>query len=224
MVVYAIVPLKGLSASKKRLSTILNPQERKKLTIAMLEDVLIALQNSTVEKTVIISNDSTVRDLAAKFGASYLAEKTHSLNSAIEEATEWCLQKGAEAVLVLPADIPLLSTKDVDKIIELGDCEEQIVVLSPSSDGGTNALFQSPPNLIQASFGPRSFSKHLKEANSRRLNMRLYHSTGVATDIDSAEDLNKLLKTENQTNCRKILDQLKLSSRLNTKSIQPKKL
>ncbi len=43
MLVYAVVPVKGLGVSKERLSTVLSPQERKELTLAMLEDVLTAL-------------------------------------------------------------------------------------------------------------------------------------------------------------------------------------
>jgi len=215
MFVCAVVPIKCLDTSKKRLSSVLNPQERKELTLAMLEDVLRALQTSTVDKTIVVSNDFTVLNFAHKFGAAYLAQKTSGLNSAIEEATEWCVQEGAEAVLVLPADIPLLSSADVDRIVELGgNCEEQTVVLSPSYDGGTNALFQSPPNLICVCFGPRSFLKHIKEAQSKGVCVRLHYSTSVATDIDSAEDLSRLLKTESNTACRRVLGQFNLGSRV----------
>ena len=120
MSVYAVVAVKGLDASKKRLSSVLSPQERTQLTLAMLEDVLNALQTSTIDKIVIVSNDFTLRDFASKFNAIHLVQKISGLNSAVEEATEWCMQKGAEAVLVLPADIPLMSSEDVDTIVELG--------------------------------------------------------------------------------------------------------
>ncbi len=152
-----------------------------------------------------------MRDVAGKFGASHISEKNHGLNSAIDEATEWCIQKGAEAVLVLPADIPLLSTADVDKIVELGSDNDPTVVLSCSGDGGTNVLFQSPPNLIHAAFGPRSFEKHAKEAYSKGLTLKLYQSRSVAMDIDSAQDLSKLLKSECTTACRQVLNQFKLN-------------
>jgi 2-phospho-L-lactate guanylyltransferase len=222
MFVCAVVPIKSLDASKKRLASVLNPQERKDLTLAMLEDVLKALQTSTVDETVVISNDSTVLEFAHKLGAAYLAQKTSGLNPAIEEATELCIQKGAEAVLVLPADVPLLSSGDVDKIVELGNCEQQTVVLSTSYDGGTNALFQSPPNLIHACFGPKSFAKHVKEAHKRHVCLKLHYSKGVATDIDSADDLGKLLKTEGNTSCQRVLSQFKLVSRMGAAVSQSK--
>ncbi len=214
MYVYAVVPVKSLGASKKRLSPVLSPQERGQLTLAMLEDVLSALQTSIVNDTVVVSDDLDVHDIAGKFGTNYLAQKIGGLNCAVEKATEWCIQQGAEAVLVLPADIPMLSSADVDRIVELGNCEEQTVVLSPSYNGGTNALFQSPLNLIHACFGPRSFAKHIKEAQSKGACVRLYYSTSVAADIDSAKDLSKLLKAESNTACRRVLDQFKMESRV----------
>ncbi len=124
------------------------------------------------------------------------------------------MKVGAEAILVLPADIPLLSSADVDRIVELGNFEEQTVVLSPSYNGGTNALLQSPPNLIRVCFGPGSFAKHIKEAQSKGVCVRLNYSTSVATDIDSAEDLSKLLKTESNTACRRVLGQFNMGSRV----------
>jgi 2-phospho-L-lactate guanylyltransferase len=214
MFVYAVVVVKGLGTSKKRLSSVLTPQERRQLTLAMLEDVLSALQTSTVHEVVVVSNDFSLRNFTNKYHATHLVQKTRGLNPAVEEATEWCMQNGAEAVLVLPADIPLLSSTDVDKIVELGNCGEQTVVLSPSYDGGTNALFQSPPNLIRVCFGIGSFGDHIKVAQSKGICVRLHYSTSVATDIDSAEDLSKLLKTESNTACRRVLSQFNMGSRM----------
>lgn len=213
MSVYAVVAVKGLDTSKKRLSSVLSPRERTQLTLAMLEDVLNALQTSTIDKVVIVSNDYSLRDFAGKFNAAHLVQKIAGLNSAVEEATEWCMEQGAQAVLVLPADIPLLSYEDVNKIVELGGCEGQTVVLSRSYDGGTNALFQSPPNLIHACFGPHSFLKHIEEAKRGGVCFKLHYSTGLATDIDSVKDLGKLLQTEDNTACRRVLKEFELSGR-----------
>ena len=222
MYVYAVVPVKSLGASKKRLSPVLSPQERGQLTLAMLEDVLSALQTSIVNDTVVVSDDLDVHDIAGKFGTIYLAQKIGGLNCAVEKATEWCIQQGAEAVLVLPADIPLLSSADVDRIVKLGNRENQTVVLSSSYDDGTNALFQSPPNLIRPSFGPRSFFKHIKEAQDKGVCVRLYYSGRVAMDIDSVDDLRRLLKTESNAGCRQVLGQFNEGNRVGEVGSQSK--
>jgi 2-phospho-L-lactate/phosphoenolpyruvate guanylyltransferase len=212
LAVYAVVPVKTLADSKRRLSAVFTPQERKELTLAMLEDVLNALQSSVVDETVIVGEDLAVEQVAKKFGASYLSANGASLNSAIEEATSWCMKKGSESVLVLPADVPLLDAKDINRIVELGKGGGLAVVLSPSQNWGTNALYQNPPKMIPACFGPKSFLNHIREAYCKGISVRLHFSSGLATDIDSAEDLEKLFETENKTVSRRVLEQITKSS------------
>ena len=207
MAVFAVVPVKRLSVSKRRLSGVLNPRERKVLTLAMLEDVLSALKSSVVQNVVVVSTDPLVYQVAVKFGVSYSSVAGGGLNAAVGEATEWCVKRGAGSVLLLPADIPMLSFKDVNSIVALG-IETSSVVLSPSLNGGTNALFQNPPNLIPACFGPKSFAKHVKEAHHKSLRVRFYCSVGIVADVDLAEDLKRLLDIQNSTRSRRFLEQV----------------
>jgi 2-phospho-L-lactate guanylyltransferase len=204
MAVYAVVPVKSLAASKQRLSTVFTPQERKQLTLAMLEDVLKALKGSVVDEVLVVGEDSEVHQTAEEFGAFYLSANRAGLNSAIEASCEWCVCQNATSVLVLPADIPLLSSKEVNRIIELGK-GTSAVVLAPSKNWGTNALYQNPPKLIPARFGPKSFFKHIREAYRKGGSVRLHFSQGTSRDIDSAADLKNLLKVENNTSCRSTL-------------------
>jgi 2-phospho-L-lactate guanylyltransferase len=208
MAVFAVVPVKRLSVSKRRLSAVLNPEERSLLSVAMLEDVLAALKASTVHETVVVSNDLVVREVADKFGFSYFSAVATGLNPAVEEATDWCMGRQADSVLILPADIPLVSHKDINKIVALGSDKAFVVVLCPSRNGGTNALFKKPANLIRACFGPNSFMKHVQEACKKQVNVRFHYSVGTATDIDSVEDLKKLYEIENNTVSRQVLEQI----------------
>jgi 2-phospho-L-lactate/phosphoenolpyruvate guanylyltransferase len=210
--VYAVVPVKNLADSKRRLSEVFTPQERKELTLAMLEDVLNALQASVVDEIVVVGEDSAVEQTAKKFGSSYLSANGASLNPAIEEATSWCKKKGSESVLVLPADVPLLDAKDINRIVELG-VGGSAVVLSPSKNWGTNALYQNPLKQIPACFGPKSFLSHIQEAYCKGISVRLHFSPGLATDIDSAEDLKKLFEAKNSTVCRRVLEELSVKSK-----------
>lgn len=207
MSVFAMIPVKSLLKSKTRLSMILNPKERQALTLVMLEDVLRAVKCSMVRQVVVISSDSTVKELVEKFGAMYLEEKKRGLNQAIEQALEWCIQNKADSVLVLPADIPLIIPKDVNQIVKLGS-EETSIVISPSQNGGTNALLQKPPNLIRPRFGPNSFSKHKGEASHKGIPTKVYMSKRVAMDIDSPKDLEKLFEIKAQTLSHKFLEQI----------------
>ena len=212
MAVYAVVPVKKLADSKKRLSTVFTPQERKMLTIAMLEDVLCALKASKVDQVLVTGEDLQVEQTAEKFGAFYLAANGAGLNPAIETAVSWCKKQGAASVLVLPADIPLLATRDLNRILELGNGGDSAVVLSPSRSWGTNALYQNPPKLIPACFGPKSFVNHIREAYQKGVSVRLHFSSGLSADIDDASDLKKLFETENKSVCKRVLEQIVASN------------
>jgi 2-phospho-L-lactate guanylyltransferase len=210
MGVYAIVPVKKIGASKRRLSESLSLQERKSLTVAMLEDVLQALKGSVVSQVLVVSNDQNVLPIAQRFGASFFSPARKGLNSAIEEAWAWCIRDKADSVLVLPADIPLVTPKDIDVIVNLGS-DGRRVVLAPSRDWGTNAFFQCPPHLVHANFGPDSFSKHAKEACGKEICVKYYYSFGVGLDVDSVDDLRLLLKVENETLSKKVMRDFKLA-------------
>jgi 2-phospho-L-lactate guanylyltransferase len=219
MSVFAIIPVKTLLKSKTRLSLLLDQKERQAFTLVMLEDVLKAVKGSLVWKTVVISSDPAVEKLTKNFGAVYLAEKNQGLNQAIEQATEWCVQNNAESVLVLPADIPLITLGDVRHIVKLA-CEKPSIVISPSQNGGTNALLQKPPNLINPCFGPNSFSKHKTRALQKKIPTRVYKSETVALDIDSPKDLRKLLEIKTQTISQKFLEQIEAKRRLKNTIIE----
>jgi len=211
--VCAVVPVKALFKSKTRLSAVLAPQERRTLTLTMLEDVLKALKSSVVSRIVTISSDSTVQALARRFNAVYLSESQRGLNQAIKQATEHCIQKKARSVLVLVADLPLVIPEDINQMVELG-VGEPSVVISSSSSGGTNALLQKPPNLIPACFGPNSFMEHVNRAMADGILTRSYHSFRVATDIDCIKDLKNFLSVESQTMSYRFLEQISLRDRL----------
>jgi 2-phospho-L-lactate guanylyltransferase len=195
LAVYAIVPVKRLGVSKRRLSKFLSSQERKLLTIAMLEDVLIALKSSAINEIVVVSSDPNVRMIADRLGVSFFSPIRNGLNAAVEEATAWCMRNEADSVLVVPADVPLLSSEDVNTIVELGNGDGSTVVLSPSNNGGTNALFQKPPNLLFAQFGCRSFARHSRQAINKGISIKFHYSSTIGLDIDYEEDLQKLVES-----------------------------
>jgi 2-phospho-L-lactate/phosphoenolpyruvate guanylyltransferase len=209
MAIYAIVPVKRIGVSKRRLSKSLSLQERKALTVAMLEDVLKALKASQVAQTVVVSNDLSVKSIAEHFGILFFRPTRRGLNGAIEEAWGWCTKKGATSVLVLPADVPLVSPRDINNLITLGSYGNT-VVLAPSKDLGTNAFLHSAPPLINANFGPASFLKHYNEALSKNVCVKIFCSIGLGLDIDSVIDLKCLLKFENSTKSKQVVEKLSI--------------
>jgi 2-phospho-L-lactate/phosphoenolpyruvate guanylyltransferase len=203
----SIVPVKALAVSKKRLATILSPKERADLTLSMLEDVLNTVRIAEIALTVVISPDPIVERIAKKTNSTFLYEKQIGLNNALDQATKWLSKKGLNSILILPSDIPLISPEDITGILGLAT-EEKSVVLSSSRNGGTNALFKKPANLVPTFFGPNSFNRHVKESLIRNVKPKIYESTRIGLDIDSSEDLKDFFSTPSNTISKRYLEKL----------------
>src|SRR5437867_1736389 len=137
---YALVPVKDLTQAKARLSPLLSPSERHMLAAAMLEDVLKALQASTVERIALVTTDPHALSLASQGGFEVIDEGTgRGETGAVELAVKVCRKRGASSLAVIPGDIPLLTAADVDCVMKHG--RKHDVVIVPSWDSrGTNAV------------------------------------------------------------------------------------
>ncbi|MDQ3646452.1 MAG: hypothetical protein M3345_05885, partial [Actinomycetota bacterium] len=79
------------------------------------------------------------------------------------------------------------------------------VVLVPSTrDGGTNALYLSPPDVITPRFGPASLQAHLALAERLKLRCALLDLPRMALDLDTIEDAGELLERPDHGNSRTV--------------------
>lgn len=207
MKVLGIVPVKELNPSKRLHSVVLTQEERDSLTAAMLEGVLKGLMSSVVREIVVVGSGSMAQKIAEKHCVSYLSEGRAGLGQAIQDEIELCLAKKSDAILILPAYVPLLSSKDVDKIVALGS-EKPTVVLSPSLGGGMSALFLNPSNVIEACFGEGCFSQNVEAAIKKGIAVKFHSSRAIALNMDSEEDLPTLLETENNTMTKRVFQKI----------------
>lgn len=192
--VSAVVPVKDLQGTKSRLSPILNPGARAGLTLYMMGRVVAAIRSSGVEDVCVVSPDGIVLNEAQRRGAVPLVQKTHGLNPALEEGRNRALELGASALLVFPADLPLLEEEDVRAFLEAS--EGRAVVISPDgARSGTNALLTRPPDALPFAFGPDSFEAHLEAARKRGLDVRICERSHLAFDLDTAGDLARFEKS-----------------------------
>lgn len=207
--IFAIIPVKKLDEAKSRLSPLLANKERKDFCLKMLEDVLRSVKSMEgISQTVVVSKDPVVRQAAETFEAVFLEERKTGMNQAVSEAIDWCIQKEATSVLVLPADIPLIVPMDLDMILSSG--EGVSIVVSPSRSGeGTNALLLTPPDVTPTFFGPLSFRKHVEEAKKRKLSFCILRSSRISFDVDTVRDLKDfvLLNAKESSACG-LLEQL----------------
>lgn len=215
MIVFVIIPVKRLDNAKSRLSPFLTNDERKQFCLKMLEDVLRTVKSTRhINQTVVISSDSAVLRIAETFGAAHLKEEKTGLNEAVSEAIGWCVEKGATSVIVLPADIPLVTPTDLKRMLSLGE-KASIVISSSRSGKGTNTLLLTPPNVSPTFYGPNSFQKHIQEALKRKISLRKFRSSRIAFDIDTVEDLKEFVSANaKETSAYKLLNKIEISKKL----------
>jgi 2-phospho-L-lactate/phosphoenolpyruvate guanylyltransferase len=196
--IFAVVPVKDLAGTKSRLAPILNPGARAGLTLYMMGRVVAALRGAGVENVGVVSPDWIVLGEARERGTTPLRQESRGLNPALDEGRRWAMDRGAAALLVLPADLPLLGPDDVQEVMgEMG--EESSVVISPDRNHtGTNALLLRPPDALPFAFGPGSYEAHLQAARERGLDVRVCERPHVAFDLDTADDLARLKEREVQ--------------------------
>jgi 2-phospho-L-lactate guanylyltransferase len=182
-----IIPVKPPDQSKTRLASILSLAERISLTRRLLEQTIdLAGQ---VGDVVVISRDAGLRRRAKRAGAWALVESGHGLNEALRQAAAWVTMRGAQAILVLPGDLPLLTRSDLTGLVEAGQPAPSVVIAPCQRSDGTNALLLRPPDTIDFAFGAGSFERHRRAAQAKGLEPIIYRSPTLALDLDLPEDL-----------------------------------
>jgi len=206
MSIWAIIPVKPLSRAKSRLQSILSQPEREKLAEQMLIHVLRVVKAAPeVHGVLVITRDTRALALARDLGAQTVVESgTPELNNALMRATQVVTAWRGSAVLILPADLPLIETRDVSAICALGEESDGIVIATDQDDDGTNALLVRPPGLIPYTYGVGSFTRHIEMAKAAGAAVKVYHSERLMLDIDIPADLERyqrLISGESEKYC-----------------------
>lgn len=194
MSLWAIIPVKPLRRGKSRLSGVLSEDERALLNYTMLSNTLkIVADVAEISDRLVVSRDPAALALAREYGARTLQEDGNpGLNMALRRATVVAQVYAASGVLILPADLPLLSQADVKELIAYTN-KPPVVVVAPDRRGeGTNALLSSPAGLIEYHFGPGSFQKHVQAAQKQNVHVEICSLSALGLDLDYPEDLELL--------------------------------
>ncbi|MBN1438676.1 MAG: 2-phospho-L-lactate guanylyltransferase [Anaerolineales bacterium] len=188
---WAIVPVKRLSAAKSRLAPALTLRRRRELVLGLLVRTLKVLGKvEGIEKILVAGKDRAVRRIAAQAGAEFVPEGVRGgMNRALARAAAEAGRRGAESLLILPADLPLLAPTDVTWALARRK-RQPFFAISPDRAGrGTNLLLVAPPGLIRFSFGRFSFVRHLRAARQAGVNATVLSRRALAWDLDRPEDL-----------------------------------
>lgn len=194
----AVVPVRGLPAGKRRLAALLDVDDRNALVRAMLDDVVDALTSAElVDRVVIASRDAAAAVEAARLGVDFLDQTGLRLGYNRAVAFAQSEFSGADALLIVPADVPLITPDSVDVLVASAPVGASVVV-APAHNGGTNGLLLRPPEVIAPQFGPSSARAHAQSAaaaGEAGVPFREAQIDVWAFDLDTPADLRWLERT-----------------------------
>lgn len=210
--VVAVVPLKNLKLAKSRLSNILAEGERQELVLAMFDDVLVSLRESQFIDKIFLVADKHFNPIA---DVQMITEiKNRGYDEAIIEALKDSRVHQAQAMLILPADLPLISRDELYTLIR-GQEDRSIRIAGARDQDGTNALVMKPPGLLTTSFGVGSFERHKKFAKALSVKIEEVNLPGLSFDVDTEKDLIDFIQTKSDTRTYRFLDESGIIGRLN---------
>ncbi|MEA2677685.1 MAG: hypothetical protein QOJ81_1826 [Chloroflexota bacterium] len=201
--VHVVVPLRGVDSGKSRLGQALDAEERGVLVLGLLARTLETLAAwSPAQRVYLVTGDAATGELARRAhpAITVLNEpRDGGLNAALRAARDAAAEHGATAVLMLPADLPLLDSAALDRLLDGADAAvaagkgHALVVVAPAdARGGTNALLVSPPALIDPGFGEASLEAHLRAAALADATVQLVVDPAFGFDLDTPDDLERL--------------------------------
>ena len=194
MALWAIVPVKPLRSGKSRLASVFTPEERVDLNRHLLENTLNTLKDiPEIEHVLVVSRDQAALSFAREKGARTVQENGDpELNIALKRATIVAKTYSTRGVLIIPADLPLMTQEDILAVLERGKKPTVIVVAPDRHRKGTNALLVSPAGLINYDYGPNSFKHHCDLAQEVGARLEICELPSLALDLDVPDDLEVL--------------------------------
>lgn len=213
---YILIPVKDLTRAKQRLAALLTQAERTRLAWAMLTNTLAAAAAvREVDRLAVVTLYAPAIALAEEYGMEVIREtaqisESHSVDFGAQQAQ----RHGAEAVLRLPLDLPLITSHDISAILAQ-DRPAPSVVIVPSRDGtGTNAILRRPPTLFPSHFGAGSLAKHLRASELAQAQCTVFELPRIALDIDDPADVVELLRCGQGTPVYELLQEMNIEERL----------
>jgi 2-phospho-L-lactate guanylyltransferase len=172
-----VVPFRG-SDPKRRLDPV-SESGRTLLAEAMLTDVLVAAL--AVGKVFVVASEAP----ALPDGVTLVPDPRRGQGAAVEAALEVAGASPATAYLVVNADLPCATPRDL--LTLAGAIPEGGLALAVAADGTTNALAFTDASLFEPLYGPGSAERFAALAPSR-----LVDAPNLIDDVDTLDDLLRL--------------------------------
>jgi len=190
---WVVVLVKDFDSAKQRLRPALGTKSRRALA---RRNALLAVRAATAgDHVLVVAGGEEVSEVAASWGADVLLEpREEGQNVAAERGLKRAAAQGADAVLLLSSDLPLVTHDAVRELLRSAERHKTPVAVAVPAigRGGTNALYVRPPDAIAMHFGDDSLAKFGEEAETKGVEFVIHHSDAIALDLDEPSDLDRL--------------------------------
>jgi 2-phospho-L-lactate guanylyltransferase len=189
-VTWVVVLVKDFDSAKQRLGPALDAKSRRALARRNAERAVRAA--AAGDRRLVVAGSREVAALAERLGAQALLERRQEgQNVAAKRGIAHAVEGGAGAVLLLSSDLPLVTARSVQELLQVGALIEApaVVAVPAVGRGGTNALYLRPPDAITLHFGADSLDSFRREAEARGVNFVIHQSEAMALDLDEPNDL-----------------------------------
>jgi len=186
----AVLPVKRFAAAKQRLAIGLDEERRRALVAAMLEDSLEAIGEArAVERTIVVSGEPRAQEAAGAAGCEVVPDPADEgqVTAALAGIAR-AEADGAECVVLLPGDCPLLDPRELDRLLT-GLPASYVAIVPDRHGSGTNALVLRPPNAIRPAFGEGSCARHVAAAREAGTPFAVEELPSLALDLDTPGDV-----------------------------------
>ncbi|MBA3749345.1 MAG: 2-phospho-L-lactate guanylyltransferase [Nitrosopumilus sp.] len=193
-----IIPVKKFENSKTRLSSFLNVKERIKLTELLILDTLDRISKLKKCQIIIVSNERI--KLKDKYNDIVIINENNNngVNNAIELANKYIENNEFSESIIIPIDLPLLSTKELENIIEFSRTFEKGICIVPSRRfDGTNILLRKPNLVIETFYDNNSFYNHIKKTTEKQKIIKIFNYENLMIDLDTIEDVKTIIDIYN---------------------------
>ena len=160
---------------KTRLSSVLDADERRALSRAMLEDVLAALETAAPVAPTVLATTPLDSD-------HDIVVDDRSLDEAVNA------RLGEESTAIVMADLPLVTPEALERLFD----SSADLSIAAGLGGGTNAFVARDP-AFSVDYHGASYLDHLAIADEEGLSVEEVDSRRLAVDVDEPEDLAELL-------------------------------
>jgi 2-phospho-L-lactate guanylyltransferase len=186
----AVLPVKRFDAAKQRLAGGVDDERRRELAGAMVADVLEAAGEArAIDRVIVVTGEPAVQELAADVGAEVVPDPEDAGHiEAAQAGIARAEVEGAERVVLLAGDCPLLDPRELDRLLT-GIPGNYVGIVPDRHGSGTNALLLSPPDAIVPAFGEGSRDRHVEAARQAGIPFGIEELPSIELDLDTPADV-----------------------------------